>query len=232
MRIHEVISFFHKKIAESIAAMKNKIIDKMDQLMSLVSGCDAKIEAYNASMEERIKTKISGLVRNNNMEKVVGRDGEIWVDRSPILQTPNSKNSGSEDGTNGREKMMRPNFLHPPKIEIPSFSGEDPRSWMKKCNKFFTMHQVNDYVKMDIIEMYLEGKVDTWYQGFKKMNDKVSWVIFSDVIMKRFGKTGGMDVQEEFNKLPQVGSVMEYVERFEELKSLVLCRNAKLKEGY
>lgn len=32
--------------------MESRIIDKMDQMMMLVSGCDAKIETYNASLEK------------------------------------------------------------------------------------------------------------------------------------------------------------------------------------
>ena len=50
--------------------------------------------------------------------------------------------------------------------------------------------------------------------------------------MNRFGKTGGVDFQEEFNKLSQTGGLMEYVEKFEELKALILCKNSSLGEGY
>lgn len=70
-RIQEVSNSCHKKIVESNSAMENRLIEKMDQLVSLVSGCDAKIEAYNATMEERIKNKITGIFKNGNAEKVV-----------------------------------------------------------------------------------------------------------------------------------------------------------------
>nr|XP_027083907.1 uncharacterized protein LOC113706223 [Coffea arabica] len=40
------------------------------------------------------------------------------------------------------------------------------------------------------------------------------------------------DVVEEFNKLQQKGTVEEYEEKFEELKTLMLIRNPRLDEGY
>ncbi|KAK1395189.1 hypothetical protein POM88_014245 [Heracleum sosnowskyi] len=232
-RIQEVSASCHKKIAETSAQMEKRIIDKMDQVMTLVSGCDAKIEAYNASMEERIKVKVDGAMKIQNMEKVIGRDGEIWVNRSPILQTPvtGSRVGLVEDNIGGKERMMKTNF-HPPRIEIPCFGGEDPRTWLRKCDKFFALHKVSEIYKVEIVEMYLESKADVWYQGFKLLHDKFSWSQFGEALMKRFGKNGGLDVQEEFNKLSQTGSLMDYVERFEELKSLVLYRNANLEEGY
>lgn len=121
---------------------------------------------------------------------------------------------------------------HQPRLELPCFLGEDPRSWIRKCNKFFLLHQVSDVFKVEMIELYLEGKADIWYQSYKMVNGRVSWDNFCDSLMKRFGKNGGLDVQEEFNKLTQSGSVLEYVEKFEELKALVLCKNVNLGEGY
>ncbi|KAK1372370.1 hypothetical protein POM88_028563 [Heracleum sosnowskyi] len=214
LRIQEVSNSCNKKIVESITSMETRLMDKMDQLILAVSGCDAKIEAYNASMEERIKAKIAGVVKSSNLEKIMSRDGEIWMDRSPILQNLSS------------------GWIHQPRLEIPNFSGEDPRSWIRKCDKFFLLYQVSDSLKVELVEMYLDGKVDVWYQSYKLLNGMVSWNEFCESLIKRFGRSGGLDVQEEFNKLYQSRSLMEYVERFEELKSLVLCKNVNLGERY
>lgn len=214
-KIQEVSNNCHKKIAENNSLMENRLIDKMDQLMSLVSGCDAKIEAYNASMEERIKVKLAGVFKNSNMEKMVGRDGEILVDKTPILQTPLSgkiKNRGDEDASNNRERPSKVFMAHQPRLELPCFMGEDPRSWIRKCNKFFLLHQVSDSSKVEMVELYLDGKADVWYQSFKMVNGKISWECFCDSLMQRFGKFGGIDVHEEFNKLSQTATVLEYVE--------------------
>lgn len=70
------------------------------------------------------------------------------------------------------------------------------------------------------------------YQSFKLVKGRVGWTEFVDAIMKRFGKNEGLDFQEEFNKLSQTGSLLDYIERFEELKSLIICKNTKLGEDY
>lgn len=36
----------------------------------------------------------------------------------------------------------------------------------------------------------------------------------------------------EFNKLVQTGNVLEYIEKFEELKAVLLCKNSHLDESY
>ena len=116
---------------------------------------------------------------------------------------------------------------------MPNFGGDDhPRTWIKKCNKFFQLYQVSEAFKVDIVEMYLEGRVDVWYQSFKLVNGRVSWDDLYDSLLKRFGKNGGLDVQEEFNKLVQTRPLMEYLDKFKELKSMILYKNQNLGEGY
>lgn len=85
---------------------------------------------------------------------------------------------------------------------------------------------------MGIIELYLEGKVDVWFQGLKLMKRDLDWDEFSEKLLQRFSERGIRDEIEEFNKLQQTGTVLEYQERFEELKSLLLTKDPRLPETY
>ena len=49
---------------------------------------------------------------------------------------------------------------------------------------------------------------------------------------ERFGLIGSRDVVEEFNKLQSKGTVEEYQEKFEELKTKMLIKNSQLNESY
>ncbi|CAI9761864.1 unnamed protein product [Fraxinus pennsylvanica] len=49
-----------------------------------------------------------------------------------------------------------------------------------------------------------------------------SWNLFSEELCKRFAETTGEEVVEIYNKSKQLGSIEEYQEKFEELKSQVL----------
>jgi hypothetical protein len=58
----------------------------------------------------------------------------------------------------------------------------------------------------------------------------LDWEEFSGVICSWFGNKA--NIVEEFNKLAQEGGIEEYVERFEELKSLMHSLNSLLLESY
>lgn len=94
------------------------------------------------------------------------------------------------------------------------------------------INQFSDKAKVEFVEMFLEGRADVWFQSIKLVQENLSWLEFCEALAKRFGMKGGLDEQEEFNKLAQNGTVLEYVERFEELKSVVLSRNPHLDEIY
>ena len=154
-----------------------------------------------------------------------------------MLPTPpgghnRKENEHLKSSEKGPRDRANRGVLQQPRIELCSFQGEDPRAWLRKCNKFFVVNQVSDSHKLYYVEMLLDGKADIWFQSFKLVKEKISWDDFCESLTKRFGKKGGLDEQEEFNKLVQGGSVLEYVEKFEELKSVLLCRNPQLDGKY
>ena len=93
-------------------------------------------------------------------------------------------------------------------------------------------YQILDHQKVEIIEMYLDGMADKWFQGVKLEKPGLSWSEFGDLLCKRFSDSICQDVIEEFNKLLQERSVGEYQEKFEELKPLMLIKNRNLDENY
>lgn len=80
---------------------------------------------------------------------------------------------------------------------------------------------------MEIISLYLEGKTEVWSEGLLiGDHDLTNWEEFVRSIYIRFGSR--KDVVDEFNKLIQNRVVKEYVERFEEFKSLISIMNPSL----
>lgn len=58
------------------------------------------------------------------------------------------------------------------------------------------------------------------------------WDGFATELCQRFGKSSRVSVVKEFNKLSQLGSVVEYQDHFEELRSRMLTINPTLDEEY
>ncbi|KAH0748079.1 hypothetical protein KY290_027311 [Solanum tuberosum] len=65
-----------------------------------------------------------------------------------------------------------------------------------------------------------------WLRGL------VTWIEFKEELISRFGEILVEDVVEEFNKLSQVGSVDEFLGKFEDLKAQMLIRNPALNEAH
>ncbi|KAL4303860.1 hypothetical protein GQ457_10G003110 [Hibiscus cannabinus] len=51
-------------------------------------------------------------------------------------------------------------FFPKPKLEIQLFEGTNPRSWIRKCEKYFSIFLVPENQKLDLASMYLTGKAE------------------------------------------------------------------------
>lgn len=86
----------------------------------------------------------------------------------------NDGGRGVEQTTKGRNKdqnslnlllaELPKNF----KIEFSRFDGNNPRSWISKCNKFFNFNPISDESKMSLAQIYLDDKMDQWFQGYQR----------------------------------------------------------------
>lgn len=112
------------------------------------------------------------------------------------------------------------------------YAAGNPREWLRKCQKYFLNYQIPDSQRVEMVEMFPEGKADNWFQGVKLERPNLSWTDFCELLCARFASKASRDVVEEFNKLQQKGTVEEYEKKFEELKTLMLLRNPKLDEPY
>ncbi|KAL4351905.1 hypothetical protein GQ457_06G037700 [Hibiscus cannabinus] len=119
-----------------------------------------------------------------------------------------------------------------PKIELQMFDGINPRGWIKRCQKYFTLFDIPEEQKMDLASMHLEGKAETWFDGYIMQKHRLSWHEFTADLCHRFSDRTDTDVIEEFNKLIQKGSVEEYQENFEELKPYIIQQNPYQGEPY
>ncbi|XP_026398913.1 uncharacterized protein LOC113294751 [Papaver somniferum] len=90
----------------------------------------------------------------------------------------------------------------------------------------------SDPQMVNIASMYLEGKVDIWFQDYQIGKPLITWDDFVRDICLRFQELGHDDVVGEFNKLSKLGSVLDYQEVFEDLKALMLAKNPYLTEAY
>jgi len=119
-----------------------------------------------------------------------------------------------------------------PKVEFPTFDGSNPRNWVKKCAKYFNLCRISDDQKVDLALMYLQGKAETWFSSYILGRNHIVWDDFIVDLCARFRDDMGRQVVEEFNKLNLIGELDDYLEKFEELKALLLLKNPSLSNNY
>ena len=119
-----------------------------------------------------------------------------------------------------------------PKMDFPTFDGGNPREWVRRANKYFQIHGVEEGMKSDIAQLHFKEKADIWFHGMYHEKGMVSWKELAMAVCERFGEGDPEEVIEKFNKLMQTGSVTEYLERFEQLKSMVMVSLPSQPDSY
>ncbi|XP_027150132.1 uncharacterized protein LOC113750340 [Coffea eugenioides] len=210
--------------------IRQELEENNRRMESLMTGMEQKFGAFLEQKFSSIMLNVTAARDKLPDEESRGRTEQA----PPLLPTPPPQFRLYPDAEVTRAfrhegRIQAPN---PPKLDLQLFSGENPREWLRKCNKYFINYQIPNEQKIAIVEMYLEGKTDRWFQGVRIEKPRLSWEEFGEILCKRFNENGYKDIIEEFNKLQQEGSVEEYQERFEELKPLMLARNSNLDESY
>ncbi|CAL1388272.1 unnamed protein product [Linum trigynum] len=117
-----------------------------------------------------------------------------------------------------------------PLLEFPSFDGEAPREWISKCDKLFKTYAIPNDQKVNLVVIGFERRPDVWFEGWKYGKSELVWEDFVVALCQRFGSRTYGGVVAAFNKLRKQGSLAEYQERFEELRSLMSRFNPALDE--
>jgi len=119
-----------------------------------------------------------------------------------------------------------------PKLSFPDFDGSDVDGWIRKAEKYFELVRVPNEDRVQIAVLYIKGKAEFWWRGTGCSAAHLPWHQFCTMLGERFNETSTCDAIGQFHNLKQTHSVNDYVEKFEELMSLVKRTNPALTEAY
>lgn len=92
-------------------------------------------------------------------------------------------------------------------LEFPIFNGEEPRSWINRCNSYFqVVSTISEEQKAPIASVHLKGKVEMCFKGYLEGRSKRSWSQFIQAVYERFDDLDLETMVGEFNKLQQTGT--------------------------
>ncbi|XP_027160631.1 uncharacterized protein LOC113761725 [Coffea eugenioides] len=225
--LDEQLRKLETRVQIQVDSLQTELQDARTHVDTKMDELDKKIDALMAGME----TKLTSFLQALNRDRATATGDSPPPEKTPLLTNPHARcrEWGDQSAAGKEHKVTIPSL---PKVELPFFEGDRPQEWIRKCEKYFLVHQLPEDQKLEVVEMYLVGKAEIWFQGIKRSKGRTSWEGFCQLVNRRFGDRERRDEVEEFNKLHQTTSVKDYQEKFEELSSLMLIRDPHLSESY
>jgi hypothetical protein len=119
-----------------------------------------------------------------------------------------------------------------PKLNFPEFSGDDIEGLIRKTEKYFELVGVPNEDRVQIAVRYISGKAEFWWRGTGCNASTLPWHHFCRLASDRFNVVSEYDIVGQFHNLKQTGTVLDYVEKFEEMVSMVKRHNPSLTDNY
>ncbi|XP_058734067.1 uncharacterized protein LOC131605768 [Vicia villosa] len=109
-----------------------------------------------------------------------------------------------------------------PKLELPLFDGSNPLEWLFQADQFFSFYNLPPENRLSLISFYMKGDALGWFKWMHSNFLLTDWASFTRALELRFGPSTFENHQAELFKLKQIGSVMEYQTKFEQLGNKVV----------
>jgi len=97
-----------------------------------------------------------------------------------------------------------------PKMQFPTFDGENPKIWIDNCENYFTIYTIPERLWVTTASMHLQGNAAMWWQAYKQTHRKISWKDFCSTVQSKFGSDDYKSAVQEMLNLKQTETVEEY----------------------
>lgn len=103
-----------------------------------------------------------------------------------------------------------------PKLNFPTFDGENPKLWLKNCEDYFELYSVEPCVWIKVSTMHFQPTSATtrWKQSVEDQLRRLTWSQFSTMLLERFGRNEHEILLRRLFHIKQTGTVSEYIEQF------------------
>uniref|UniRef100_A0A453HQ76 Retrotransposon gag domain-containing protein n=1 Tax=Aegilops tauschii subsp. strangulata TaxID=200361 RepID=A0A453HQ76_AEGTS len=110
-------------------------------------------------------------------------------------------------------------------MDFPSFDGENPQFWKTRCEKYFDVYGVAPELWVRVATLNFTGNVARWLQRHQFQSASFTWESLCTALCSKFGRERYQAHLRQFNNLRQLGTVGDYMIKFEELMHHILAHN-------
>lgn len=107
------------------------------------------------------------------------------------------------------------------KVELPNFVGVNPNVWINRAERYFRLGRFSDLDKFDLLAVSFEGAVLNWFNIEMEEDPFTDWQNFKERLLLRFKQRIEDEPGKRLFAITQKGSVGDYINEFEELRSMV-----------
>ncbi|CAO2168369.1 unnamed protein product [Urochloa humidicola] len=104
-----------------------------------------------------------------------------------------------------------------PKLNFPSFDGDNPKLWISRCQDCFELYDVEPNRWIMVATMHFSDAAGRWLQSVEKKLKSISWKEFCSMLLERFGRDQHEVLIRQLFHIRQIGTVKEYIDQFSEL---------------
>lgn len=112
-----------------------------------------------------------------------------------------------------------------PKLVFPSFEGVDPTIWRDKCEDYFRIMKIPEYMWVTIAFIHMNGNAAKWARVLRCKGELGNWTQFMNAVEAKFGSYDYKHALESLLELSQEGSMEDYVTEFENLQFQIEMHN-------
>jgi len=159
----------------------------MEDLLKGILDQQATMNRLMIEQEQSLNQQLSA--QNSTFEQMLAqmRDLGSKSGKTPVI-SPRSVEGGDESGfidefempkkVKESEPTGKTSMAFNSRIEFPPFDGTNPRSWLKKCSKYFSLCRTPIDQRVELASLYMVGKAELWYNGYAMNRSHVIWEEF------------------------------------------------------
>ncbi|KAL5767431.1 hypothetical protein ACOSQ2_014214 [Xanthoceras sorbifolium] len=226
---------------QEVEARMQKIEEGMQKLeggmASFKTEVATQLSEQTAQLEYKMQEMLTAVCKGARPEEMSG-NGKGILGSAPAVPTAEPRTArsvGENRFTNSQgtsSQVFTDSLMKAPKLSFPKFDGTDPKTWLRKCDRYFLIHPVPPDQKVLIASIHFEKKAEIWFQSYYDLQEGVSWKEFKESLLTRFLDVEQEDVIGELYRLRQTGSVSDYQDRFEELQPRLMAKGYGMGEGF
>ena len=228
------------EVNETIAELSQQVDfmkTEWNRVSTFVTGAEVQLTAIDRSLlttEKRLDsldrrfdqmmTVLNRLDSNQIPTRAPGKEvAESSASPAPVFQTASPfHSSGVQSGPQYHHPACETRESLVKKIEMPIFSGSGPYGWIARIERYFRFGNYHGRDRLDLIAVSLEGPVLNWFNSEMDTVPFTDWGQFKRRLLSRFRQRLEDEPAKRLFALRQTGSLTDYINEFEELKSIVV----------